>query len=198
MIRASAFNAAPAACLLRTGLLSGWRGLSSAASEAAGEESAEVAPAVAFVGGDADAADLRVSTKRKNALGSIYKFNRVAELVRGLPVRDAVAQMAFQKQWRALLVKQMIARATNLADIRHDLKPDELYVSEVLVTKGRILKFPFARAKGRVDLVRKRYSHVTVTVEPLPEGKAAASFARNQPVKASAKRAARRAAKRKA
>ncbi|CAE7805106.1 unnamed protein product, partial [Symbiodinium microadriaticum] len=56
-------------------------------------------------------------------------------------------------------------RAATLANIRHGAIPEELYVKEIMVTKGMQHKRMRIMGRGRTGFGYKRWSHVTLKVE---------------------------------
>ncbi len=56
-------------------------------------------------------------------------------------------------------------RACALSRIHHDTIPEEMFVKEVLVTKGRVKKNLTMMGKGRAGVGYTRWAHVTVKVD---------------------------------
>lgn len=48
--------------------------------------------------------------------------------------------MKFSRKRRATIVKATVQNAVNLADIRYNIEPENLKISEAFVTKGKYLK----------------------------------------------------------
>jgi large subunit ribosomal protein L22 len=97
------------------------------------------------------------------------KISIVGELIRGKDIKYARAVLAHTpKAASEPLLKTLnsaFANAEHLAGEReYDLDTDKLYVSEVLVGAGPILKRIRPRAQGRAFRIFKRTSHITVTV----------------------------------
>ena len=103
------------------------------------------------------------------------KARRVVDLVRGLPVEEALALLRFAPQAVAETVFKTLESAVVNAETVEDLDRRDLLVSTVRVDEGPTLKRFRPRAQGRAYRIRKRTSHITVVVTPRPEAAAGAS-----------------------
>ncbi|MFT4109592.1 50S ribosomal protein L22 [Propionicimonas sp.] len=100
---------------------------------------------------------------------SPMKVRRVVDLVRGLPVTDALDVLKFAPQAASEPVYKVVASATANAENTEGLRADELYVSQAFVDEGMTLRRIRPRAKGSASRILKRASHITVVVEPKSE-----------------------------
>ncbi|MGC3993909.1 MAG: 50S ribosomal protein L22 [Propionicimonas sp.] len=100
---------------------------------------------------------------------SPMKVRRVVDLVRGLPVTDALDVLKFAPQAASEPVYKVVASATANAENTEGLRADELYVSQAFVDEGMTLRRIRPRAKGSASRILKRASHITVVVEPKAE-----------------------------
>eukprot|EP00949_MAST-11_sp_MAST-11-sp1_P000975 g975.t1 len=105
---------------------------------------------------------------KKNIKGSVWKLNLLARQIQGKNVEDAQLQMKFSDKRRSEVVSKAITTACNMAEIFHDLEPDELYIEQAMVGRGSYSKRPYYRARGRVDFKRKTTSQLILI---LREGK---------------------------
>ncbi|MEN9654721.1 MAG: ribosomal protein [Chlamydiota bacterium] len=92
------------------------------------------------------------------------KARYAADLIRGLTVEAATAQLLFSKLRGGRLLKKTLDSAVANAETVLDLKRERLAVSEVRVDPGPILRRAKARSKGSSVPVNKRTSHFTVVV----------------------------------
>jgi len=96
------------------------------------------------------------------------KVRRYARTIKGESVDRALAILDLQPSptCQALhkLLKSAIANARN----NHELLPDYLYVSNVLVDQGPSMKRIKPRARGRAYRILRRSSHVTIEVALKP------------------------------
>ncbi|NKX92232.1 50S ribosomal protein L22 [Sanguibacter hominis ATCC BAA-789] len=133
-------------------------------------------------------AQKEISAKRKNLLGedvagdfavarfvraTPQKVRRVADLVRGKSVDDALTALQFAPQAAAENVYKVIESAAANAVNNQGLVREKLVVTKLMVDEGPTLKRFRPRAQGRASRILKRTSHITVVVEPREEKKGA-------------------------
>ena len=90
------------------------------------------------------------------------KCRRVIDIVRGLPVREALDILRFQPQAASDPIAKVIASAAANAEHNKQLHPDSLFISQAYVDEGPTLKRYQPRALGRATQIRKRTSHMTI------------------------------------
>ena len=94
------------------------------------------------------------------------KARRVADLVRGAGVDDALATLKFAPQAAAATVYKVVDSAAANAEGTEHLSRADLVVAKVLVDEGPTLKRHRPRAQGRATRIDKRTSHITIVVTP--------------------------------
>ena len=95
---------------------------------------------------------------------SPQKVRRIADLVRGKPVADALDLLSFEPQQPAAVVKKVLESAIANAENNEGADVDDLKVTEIFVNQGMTMKRIKPRAKGRADRILKRSCHISVTV----------------------------------
>jgi ribosomal protein L22 len=100
---------------------------------------------------------------------SARKARLVAEHIRGRPVAEARAVLAFTPRAAAREMEKVLRSAVANAEANHGLHGDDLVVHAAYVDEGPTLKRWRARARGRVARIRKRTCHITVILEQSPE-----------------------------
>jgi large subunit ribosomal protein L22 len=93
------------------------------------------------------------------------KCRRVIDLVRGLPVQDALDILRFDVHAASEPIYKVVASAVANAENNKDLDRRDLVISQAYVDEGPTLKRFRPRAQGRAYRIRKRTSHITVVVE---------------------------------
>ncbi len=93
------------------------------------------------------------------------KVRSAVELIRGKHVDEAVEILNFMQKRSAKEVRKVLKSALSNAQNNFDLKAESLYVKEAVVGKGPSYKRVKARARGRADLIRRKTSHIAVTLE---------------------------------
>ena len=92
------------------------------------------------------------------------KARLVVEHIRGRSVPEARTVLAFTTRAAARDVEKVLRSAIANAEANHGLVGDDLYVSAAYVDEGPTLKRWRARARGRVNRIRKRTCHITIVV----------------------------------
>jgi large subunit ribosomal protein L22 len=93
------------------------------------------------------------------------KCRRVLDVVRGMPVQEALDILRFQPQAASEPIGKVLASAVANAENNRHLDPRSLFVSQAYVDEGPTLKRFRPRAQGRAYRIRKRTSHITVVVQ---------------------------------
>lgn len=93
------------------------------------------------------------------------KVNLVGKLIRGMEVEKAKAQLKHLAKRASLPLQKLINSALANAHHNFHLPHEEFVIKEITVTQGPMLKRSFPRSRGRVDMKRKRMSHVTLVLE---------------------------------
>ncbi|NOY61839.1 MAG: 50S ribosomal protein L22 [Gammaproteobacteria bacterium] len=100
--------------------------------------------------------------KLKNVRISAQKARLVADQVRGMPVDRALDTLSFSNKKGAAIVKKLLESAIANAEHNEGADIDELAISRICVDEGPTSKRVRARAKGRVNRILKRTSHITL------------------------------------
>jgi large subunit ribosomal protein L22 len=101
---------------------------------------------------------------------STVNLRRVANLVRGKPVDEAVTTLKFIPSPAAVVVRKAIESATANAT-NNDLKDREkLKVKSVTANEGPMIRRFRPKARGRAGAFNRATSHVTVVVDDDAEG----------------------------
>jgi large subunit ribosomal protein L22 len=106
-----------------------------------------------------------------NAPTSPRKMRLVADLIRGERVARALNILKYDaKHPSAKMEKLLLSAINNWESKNTDVKLEEadLYVKEVFVGGGRILKRLRPAPQGRAHRVRKRSNHITLVVDRMP------------------------------
>ena len=94
------------------------------------------------------------------------KARRVVDMVRGLPVGDALALLQFAPQSASETVYKVLESAVANAETTEGLPAGDLVVSVARVDEGPTMKRWRPRAQGRATRINKRTSHITLVVQP--------------------------------
>lgn len=96
------------------------------------------------------------------------KMRLVADIIRGVEINKALGILRYSKKEASIKMEKLLKSAiTNWEAKNPDLRLEDtlLYVSEVKVDGGRMLKRIQAAPQGRAHRIRKRSNHVTIVVD---------------------------------
>lgn len=106
-----------------------------------------------------------IVARGKKVKGSVQKINLVAQLIKGLKVADALAQLTFCHKSASLPLKKLLLSAMANGQNTFNKDPDQLKVGKILVGKETALKRISPRARGRAARIKKHYSNITIILE---------------------------------
>ncbi len=108
--------------------------------------------------------DTRVTAQLRYLRIAPRKVRLLADTIRGLSLDEAEAKllMSARRPKTALLklVRSVRANAKN----NHKLDPDTLYIKEVRVDQGPMLKRWTPRSRGSIAAIQKKMSHITLVL----------------------------------
>jgi large subunit ribosomal protein L22 len=111
-----------------------------------------------------------VRAQAKFVRSSARKARLVTDLIRGRTVPEARTILAFSQRAVARDVEKVLRSAVANAEANHGFMGDDMVVAAAYADEGPTLKRWRARARGRVGPIKKRMCHITVKLEPAPEG----------------------------
>lgn len=121
---------------------------------------------------------MEVKAFARNVRISPRKARLVIDLIRGLDVNEALAQLRFMSKAAVVPVTKLVRSAMANATHNFKLNAEDLYVKRITADAGPVLKRWRARAFGRAAPIRKRMAHLAVVLgqrsEAAPAGAQAA------------------------
>lgn len=108
---------------------------------------------------------MEVKAKLRYARVGTQKARTVIDLVRGKDVNEALKILTYLNKKSARMVKNLIESAVANAEQKQVIDVDNLYVKEIRVDQGPHLKRFIPRAQGRATQIRKKQSHINLTLE---------------------------------
>jgi len=96
---------------------------------------------------------------------SPLKVRNAVRLIKGRQVDEAMGILDFIGKRSAKEVRKVLKSALSNAQNNFDLSRESLYVKGAVVGKGPAFKRVKPRARGRADVIRRRTSHIAVTLE---------------------------------
>ena len=92
------------------------------------------------------------------------KVKLVCDMIRGQDVKTATAYLSQTSKAACEPMAKLLKSAVANAENNHGMDTDKLYVKEVHVAPGPIMKRVMPRAQGRAFRILKRTSHVTLVL----------------------------------
>jgi large subunit ribosomal protein L22 len=108
-------------------------------------------------------ADGPATANLKTVRISARKLRVLADVVRGMPVEQALTTLAFQQRAGAPILKKVIDSAVANADTRK-MDLDKLVIADVQIDKAGVMRRFLPRAHGRATPIRKQLAHIHVSL----------------------------------
>ncbi len=96
---------------------------------------------------------------------SPYKLRPIADVIRGKMAKYALDWLSLYPAQKATPIKKAIESAVANAKDRENILVTELKISEIRIDQGPAYKYFKPSAMGRSQILRRRYSHISVVVE---------------------------------
>jgi large subunit ribosomal protein L22 len=93
---------------------------------------------------------------------SPQKVRRTLRLIQGMGIKEAQATLDLIPHRAARAIRRVVDSAAANAENNHGLEPEELWVSNAYVDAGPTMKRWRFASGGRVGMIRKRISHISV------------------------------------
>ena len=90
------------------------------------------------------------------------KLRVVADMVRGMPVSEAMVLLQFTPKRGAKMVYKLLKSGVAAAEIKGTLSINNLYIKRITVDQGPALKRWLPRARGMASPIKKYLSHLVV------------------------------------
>ena len=108
---------------------------------------------------------MEVIAKLNKYRQSPRKVRIVADLIRGIHANEAMNQLEFVNKRAALPIKKLLSSAIANAVNNFSLKRENLYVKQIAVDGGSVIKRWMPRAFGRASEIRKSTSPITIELD---------------------------------
>lgn len=108
---------------------------------------------------------MEIVAKVKATRISPLKVRIVGDLIKEKNVNQAMGILEFTPKKGAFILKKLLDSAIGNARQKKYVDVDNLYVKNVVVDEGPVLKRYMPRAMGRASHIRKRMSHVTLILD---------------------------------
>lgn len=109
--------------------------------------------------------DVNITAKHTGARVSPKKTAIVLDLIRGRGVEEAKKILAFDTTKPAKIVLKVLKSAEANAVNNKKMQKDKLFINRIWVSGGPVQKRMSPGAKGRVDPILKRTSHIYISLD---------------------------------
>lgn len=107
---------------------------------------------------------MKVKALAKDVRIAPRKVKLVADVVRGKKVEEALNILRFTTTPAAQAVAKVIKSASANAENNYHMEPSDLIVTEIITNEGHVFKRFRPQARGRVNPILKRTTHIEVFV----------------------------------
>jgi large subunit ribosomal protein L22 len=107
-----------------------------------------------------------ITATLNNYRQSPRKVRLVATLIRGKNVEQALSMLENITKRSTGPIQTLIASAVANAKHNFNIEKDTLFVKEIRVDGGQVLKRRMPRARGSASPINKRTSHISVVLAP--------------------------------
>ena len=108
---------------------------------------------------------MQIVAEQNNVRQSSRKVRLVANQVKKLSLKEAVAQLAAMERHSSIVILKVIKQAVANATKNNGLAVDDLVLRDIAVADGMIMKRMRAVSRGRGHRIEKRTCHVRVVLE---------------------------------
>ena len=109
-----------------------------------------------------------VFAKLNNCPTSPRKMRLIADLIRGMNVEKALNELKLNPKEASSRMEKLLLSALSNWEVKNEgqrIDDSQLYISEIKVDGGRMLKRIQPAPQGRAHRIRKRSNHVTLVVD---------------------------------
>jgi large subunit ribosomal protein L22 len=93
------------------------------------------------------------------------KVRRIADLIKGKKAGEALISLKFLPHGSAKIVGKLLKTAMANAEQKKVADPESMKIVNAVVDQGPTMKRMMPRAMGRADVIKKRTSHIKITLE---------------------------------
>jgi len=117
---------------------------------------------------------MEIKAKIKNLHIAPRKVRLVAHLIKKMSIAEADQQLQFNLKLTANPLRKLLQSAVANAVNNFHLKKEDLIIKSITVNEGFVLKRWKPRAMGRATQLKKRSTHVVITLATIKKEKKAA------------------------
>lgn len=104
---------------------------------------------------------MEIKASAKFVKGSPRKIVRIATAVKGRPANEALNLLKFSPTTSSTLIEKLLKAALANAK-QHNLNTNNLYIKELVVNRGPMMKRFKAASRYHIKTIRRRTSHLNI------------------------------------
>ncbi len=108
---------------------------------------------------------MEITAKTRMIRISPRKVRIVGDLIKKRNINEAMGILTYMPQKASFILKKLLDSAIANARQKKYVDVDNLYVKNVIVDGGPMMKRFLPRAMGRATKIRKRFSHITMILD---------------------------------
>jgi large subunit ribosomal protein L22 len=110
---------------------------------------------------------MQFNARALNIRFSPFKLRPIADVIRGKNAQYALSWLATLPLKRAVPIAKVVSSAMANAKYQKNVEADQLKIKEIRVDQGPAYRYFKPGAMGRANVYKKRFSHISVTVESI-------------------------------
>lgn len=114
---------------------------------------------------------MEYTAKARYVSYSPYKLRPLADVIRGKRADYALGWLSTYASQRTQPLKKTLQSAIANAKNRSDIAVQDLVIKELRVDQGPIFRYYKPGAMGRANVLRRRFSHISVILERVNDSK---------------------------
>lgn len=105
------------------------------------------------------------------------KVRLIANLIKGMPVNSAEAELILISKRSALpLLKLIRSAVSSIKEKNKNINSDSLFIKKIIVNEGPKLKRFLPRARGSASSIQKKSSHISLVIDEIKDKNFKAKF----------------------
>ncbi len=116
---------------------------------------------------------MRFLAKSRFIRYSPFKLRPLADVIRGKNVEFALGLLATLPLQKSGFIQKTLQSAAANAKHLQDLNPEQLRIKDIRIDHGPSYNYYKPGAMGRANVIKRRFSHISIEVSPLVNNKEA-------------------------
>ena len=107
---------------------------------------------------------MEVRASARFVKGSAQKYRLILNMIKGKGAEEAMSILQYLPSPKARIISKVLKSAMANAENNFNLDPSNMKIVKAVADEGpKLMRFR-PKARGRVNPIRKRYSHITIVL----------------------------------